>query len=424
MDSKTIDREAGDKSKGFRLQPIRAIKLMLDTIQENPKTFFFTAVENVEDVSHQTLDQGKISSYYEEEKNYNLNGKFTLFSPPVLNTLVSFFDIYAGQFGSSEGLSLGFYSTREIGKEQAKKVENGEVGKEREKKTKEGDTLFLPDCPLLDLLKLPLEMSDYHVDLVKNILLREYASQYSNKEVKGNLGLLESQKTENFRSFLGCIKWFFGQEDDTSLKRTVLSAIESSSLFNSSHLGKTEHIFSLLMERLGENLDSPNLVEKLVTAADIKLIFKDVESCPVNEVLDPSWQSMKALEQEVLDKRNVKEKVLSVIDDFPISQINNFARKATNSKYEEQGTDKSFLSLKYRIYDLCDDYFLSSDYCTPEVRSDLDEVVRKLVDNSMVDISKLEMDYKYTVSNEKVVEGIVWNLFDSCFIAFDEYEDE
>jgi hypothetical protein len=86
MNSETINREAADTSKGFRLQKIRAIKLMFDTINKGINSIFFTAIENVEDVSHRIIENGQQTDYYEEDKNYSLDGSFTIFRPPVINT--------------------------------------------------------------------------------------------------------------------------------------------------------------------------------------------------------------------------------------------------------------------------------------------------------------------------------------------------
>jgi len=74
MPIETINREDGDSGKGFRLQLIRAIKLMLNTIRRNSNAVFFTAVENLEEVSHQTIANGEVTNYFEEDKNYDVNG--------------------------------------------------------------------------------------------------------------------------------------------------------------------------------------------------------------------------------------------------------------------------------------------------------------------------------------------------------------
>ena len=411
MTAETIDREAGDSGKGFRLQLIRAIKLMLKTIKQDANTVFFTAVENLEDVSHQTIVDGEVSNYYEEDKNYDLKGNFTIFSPPVTNTLVSFFDIYIDQFRTSNNVYLGFYTTRNIGKERKSKLESGKE-------------VALPDEPILQVLQSLDDISDETVILVKDILSEEYASQYKEKSKSGNLETLQCLTIDGFKDFLKQILWHFGQEDEDALKRTVLKDIESSPIHNNAHIGKENIIFCLLMDKLSERQNSKNLVDKLVHSADVKLIFKEAESQLPDESIDPTWRYIAELEKSVTDKRNLKEKVLSVIKNIPDRRIRQLARKASGSKYEEREADKSFLSLKYRVFEACEEYFSSDGYVAPESGGDLDAVLNALVSTAVADISKLKTDYKYTISNDKTIEGIVWNLFDGCFLAFDEYSDE
>lgn len=411
MTAETIDREAGDSGKGFRLQLIRAIQLMLNTIEQNTNTVFFTAVENLEDVSHQVILDGEVSNYFEEDKNYDLNGNFTIFSPPVTNTLVSFFDIYIDQFRTSNNVYLGFYTTRNIGKERKAKLDNGKE-------------LFLPDKPVLEILKSSNDSSEEIVNLVKDVLVAEYASQYKDKKKSGNLETLKGLSFYGFKEFLSKISWHFGQEDENDLKQTVLKDIENSPLHNNAHIGKENIIFCLLMDKLSERQNSSNLVDKLVHSSDVKLIFKEAESQIPDESIDPTWRYIAELEKDVTDKRNLKEKVLSVIEDISERRIRQLARKASGSKYEEREADKSFLSLKYRVFEACEEYLSNDGYEAPKSGSDLDVVLDKLVSNAVIDISKLKTDYRYTISNDKTIEGIVWNLFDGCFLAFDEYGDE
>lgn len=411
MTAVTIDREAGDSGKGFRLQLIRAIKLMLNTIKQDANTVFFTAVENLEDVSHQTIVDGEVSSYFEEDKNYDLNGNFTIFSPPVTNTLVSFFDIYVEQFRTSNNVYLGFYTTRDIGKERKSKLESGKE-------------IALPDEPILNILQSLDDASDETVSLVKDIISEEYASQYKEKSTSGNLETLQNLTVDRFKEFLRRILWHFGQENEDELKQTVLKDIENSPIHNNAHIGKENIIFCLLMDKLSERQNSKNLVDKLVHSSDVKLIFKEAESQIPDESIDPTWRYIAELEKDVTDKRNLKEKVLSVIEDISERQIRQLSRKATRSKYEERDADKSFLSLKYRVFEACEEYFSNDVYVAPENGGDLDVVINTLVSKAVEDISKLKTDYRYTISNGKTIEGIIWNLFDGCFLAFDEYSDE
>ena len=411
MITETIDREAGDSAKGFRLQLIRAIKLMLNTVQVDNNAIFFTAVENLEDVSHQIITDGKVINYFEEDKNYDLNGNFTIFSPPVINTLVSFFDIYTDQFRKSNNVHLGFYSTRSIGKERKTKLDNGQE-------------ITLPELPILEILNDSGPVPENVLIMLKDILLIEYESQYKDKSMKGHLETLNQMPLSDFRFFLSKITWNFGQEDESDLKQTVLKNIEDSPLHNNSHIGKENAIFCLLMEKLGEKQNSTNLVDKLVHSSDVKLIFKEAESIIPDKNIDPVWKYISQLEEEVTDKRNLKEKMLSVINDLSDHKIRMLARRATGSKYEEIEADKTFLSLKYRIFDACEKYFSSIDYKAPKNISEFDEVLNKLIFKAAEDISKLQKDYKYTVSNEITIEGIILNLFDGCFLALEESSHE
>lgn len=411
MTVETIDREAGDSGKGFRLQLIRAIKLMLKTIKQDANTIFFTAVENIEDVSHQTIVDGEVINYFEEDKNYDPNGNFTIFSPPVTNTLVSFFDIYVNQFRTSNNVYLGFYTTRNVGKERKSKLDSGKE-------------INLPESPILEILQSLGDASDETVSLVKDILVQEYASQYKGKSQLGNLETLQGQTIGKFKEFLSRILWHFGQEDESALKQTVLKDIEDSPLHNNAHIGKENIIFCLLMDKLSERQNSQNLVDKLVHSSDVKLIFKEAESQSPDESIDPTWRYIAELEKDVTDKRNLKEKVLSVIENISDRRIKQLARKASGSKYEEREADKSFLSLKYRVFEACEEYFSNDGYEAPENGNELDAVLKTLVSKSVGDISKLKADYTYTISNEKTIEGIILNLFDGCFLAFDEYIDE
>jgi hypothetical protein len=411
MTAETIDREAGDSGKGFRLQLIRAIKLMLETIKRDENTVFFTAVENLEDVSHQTIVDGEVSNYFEEDKNYDLNGNFTIFSPPVTNTLVSFYDIFVDQFRTSSNVYLGFYTTRNIGKERKTKLESGKE-------------ITLPEEPILDMIQSLDDASDETINLVKDILIEEYASQYEGKANSGNLETLRSLTVGRFKEFLSAILWHFGQENEEALKQTVLKDIENSPIHNNAHIGKENIIFCLLMDKLSERQNSKNLVDKLVHSSDVKLIFKEAESQVPDESIDPTWRYITELEKDVTDKRNLKEKVRSVIEDISDHRIKQLARKASGSKYEEREVDKSFLSLKYRVFEACDEYFSNDRYVAPKNGGDLDAILNILVSKAVVDLSKLKADYKYTISNDKTIEGIIWNLFDGCFLAFDEYSDE
>ena len=54
-----------------------------------------------------------------------------------------------------------------------------------------------------------------------------------------------------------------------------------------------------------------------------------------------------------------------------------------------------------------------------------DRCNKKLLESLSVEsIDELKKDYHYSLSNKKLIEGIVLDLFDTCFLAFDEREND
>jgi len=84
-----IKREASDKHKGILLQKLRAIKLALNTMLEQPLTQLHIAIESDGDVFIYS-DTRKL---LEENKNYD-SKKFSFASHQILNTLVYFIDYW------------------------------------------------------------------------------------------------------------------------------------------------------------------------------------------------------------------------------------------------------------------------------------------------------------------------------------------
>jgi hypothetical protein len=137
---KIINREAGDKFKGARLQKLRVVELMLDSIEKSEKAHIYGAIEFEEDVSLSEATSVSTKTFLEQDKNFSTDLNFTLNSPAILNTLIGFLDIWISKNLSNKNVFLGFYSTRNIGKE----IETAFI---------KMNNLDLPDKPILSLLK-------------------------------------------------------------------------------------------------------------------------------------------------------------------------------------------------------------------------------------------------------------------------------
>jgi hypothetical protein len=407
--SQTIDREAGDKAKGFRLQKLRAAKLMLEALERTRNAFFYAAIEVVEDVSINIASENSSERYIEEDKNYDAEKNFTIFSDAVRNTLVSFFDIYTNQWQSSSGVILGFYTTAGIGKERKSVLDDG---------TK----LSLPKESVLSLLQKKSVDLDLAI-LVRAIVVEEYQKQYKDKGISGNLETLKNCDPANIRDFLLAINWFFDQEDENALKESVLKLIRDSKYFNFKHAHKEEVILALIQERLDERQNMQSLVDRVVTISDLKLIFKQAESEERGDLLDPVWSQIRSIEADIKDKRNLEEKVVNVVPDYPVRKIRHLARIASRSKVEQNEGNKSFLALKYRVFEACEEYMCNSRYVQPSDAQALDKVLEELQSASTGCIAELKKDYSYSVSNEETVKGVIMDLVDSCFVSFEKNPD-
>ncbi|MEH0087803.1 hypothetical protein AB6D72_07605 [Vibrio alginolyticus] len=422
MAKKTIERSASDKTKGFRLQKIRAIKLMIEEIIKNDRQLFYTAIEVTEDVDHTVVNESNNESRIEELKAYD-NSSFTLQSKAVRNTLVSFFDIYFKNWQSSDNVKLGFYTTATIGKETKGVVVDDEI-------------LEPPAQPILKTLRDGNKLDQPTFEYFKATILKEYHSQYfkapnltsdkyTEELIKQQERLdssyyskLVSLTIEEAQKFLEQIYWHFDDEDNDTLKATVLQLIKTCNLSNLNNEGKEETIFSELMELIDERQNDKKFSNKFIHGSDVKMIFKNAETSIAVELLDPTWKKYNEESELITDKRTLGEKLLSVCPSFSNKLRANYSRKACTVKIDENN-GKSFLSLKYRVFLVCEEYLAlntKSSYTQDEVI----EAVSTMLKASETAVESLKTDYTYKVSSKEVIANIIYDLFDECFIALDE----
>src|SRR5690606_33006150 len=89
MAVKVINRDASDKTTGFRLQKLRAIQIMLERLLDEPENLFWCCIEKEADVAIASNNQsGELEKELEEDKNYGLGNQLTFNSSAILNTLV------------------------------------------------------------------------------------------------------------------------------------------------------------------------------------------------------------------------------------------------------------------------------------------------------------------------------------------------
>lgn len=402
-----INREASDKTKGFRLQKLRAVGLMLDLLETKKASLFYAAIEHFEDVSLKSASRHSSETYFEEDKDYDPSTGFSLNSEEVKNTLVSFFDIYVFNWQFSRTINLGFHSTNRISKEnRTNSLRDAGVD--------------LPDKPIIQLLAERDYAYPNLLTAVRFILLSEYEKQYANHRSNGNLENLKKITNEELVSFLDTISWSFGNGDHEKEQELLLEKIRNSSLFNYRLEGKENIISALLVDKLDERQSLANLNDRFLYDSDLKYVFKEAEGEALDQVFDPAWERWVAIGSSD-DTRNLKDKVRSVYPECSDKIIRSLSLKSATSKLEEERFTRNFRSLKYRVYESCLTYFerteVPENFCCNE---ELFEHLDAMYDRSFAKIESLKQDFHYKISSESIVHGAVLQLFDECFLAFDE----
>ncbi|THU41854.1 hypothetical protein FAM09_07070 [Niastella caeni] len=407
----TINREAGDKAKGPRLQRLRCVSLVLDAIKNAENPHIYAAVEHKDDVF--IKDASKSSDYLEQNKNFDEATTFTFNSAPVLNTMVGFCDLWVEYIVKSKEVFLGFYTTRKVGKEY-KTTEIKSLGIE------------LPDKSILELLK------NYELDhpnllpCVKALILSEYKKQNSGKKGQGNIKNLEAFTDEDWKTFLKSIDWKFEEIDEEELQKQVIQKIKDCKYYSVTALSGTEEtILRNLLDLLDERQCIPDLLGRFVNTSDIKLIFYQVGGGQIQTKKDDPVYELWSKLPSPTDKRNLPDKIQAVCASFDTARKKQLVRRTAMSRVLQDANtaDKSFLSLRYRIFDKCEEALLEYlKNIKVENLNSSDEVMKVfnlLFDVARKHIQTVSLDFKYSFSSDTVIEGIVLELFDSCFLALD-----
>lgn len=407
MASSKINREAGDKAKGPRLQRMRCVLLIFQALEKSEKAHIYAAVEHKEDVIVKEVKDG--TDYLEQNKNFNPATTFTFNSPEVLNTLVGFCDLWLEYAVKKKEVSLGFYATKQIGQEQITQF-------------MKSASLKLPNKPILELL----QTKDFeHPDLIptcKGIILKEYKSQYEKMGDMGFLSDLEKWTNKEWKEFFSTIDWNFGEINEVLLKEVLLEKIKACRYYNHTLKGREELILSRLLDLLDEKQCMSDVLGKFINMAEVQLIFRQIGPEAIDERKDDPvykiWETLKPPE----DKRSIIDKLRAACSEINSQKLAIYARRASAGRitHTDKELDKSFLSLRYRIYEKCESNlltYLETKKGMPISESEIDALFVKLNAEAQEWVKSLTTDFSYSMKSPAVVEGIILELFDSCYLA-------
>jgi len=416
MSESIINREAGDKGKGFRLQRLRAIKQLLEVIEEMDKkdiVAVYASTEYLDDVYIKTITSAGSKIRTEGDKNYNpKKKKFSFMSNEVTNSLIIFLDCWI-EHKFSDNFFFCFYTTVEYSKENQTKGLTG-LG------------IKVPDKEILRLL---IE-KDYNygnvIHCVKTKIIDQYKTQYSGKKEKGHLKTIQSFDDQFWIDFLERISWTFSGDDEKQLEKVLLEAIKNRKFYKNINIeGKEPYVLSHLENLFEKREHVSDHLERKVSGSDVKNIFLEfsIGIAKMEDDVYTMWDEM----EEPIDKRNIENKIKDVSPQFDNLKMGLLARKIAVVKkelsrlsVEEKGT------YRFRVFEASQDKILEFILKNKKIgktkfsEEEIDICLTELQKYSAKHLAEKAADFAYSLKNTDTVYNTVLELFDSCFLSFDE----
>lgn len=412
-----LTRDVGKQSKGPRLQRLRAVLLLVKATADYPDTNAFAAVEFQGDVFLATADATKSDEYVEENKNYDPSVSFTMNRHEVVNSLVAFCDLWVSK-GCSRHVHFGYYTP------------NGYTTENETERTKRLG-IDWPDEAMLKYLTDKDFDNPKVLAAAKSAVIDEYLQQASKHDQSssmnsathplGNLSLLRSWSDDQWKDFFKHIEWKFGEDDADTIMQSIVEAIQASPAYNSQLAGKEEQIIALLLDRIDRRQAVVDPTQRFVHVAEVILAFKEVETGTVT-LPDPTWEMWSQLPAPS-DTRNIEDKVTAFCPGAPQATIARLSRRAAASMIEQRslGDDKQVLALKFQIYDACEEALSSLQLTNGVVdESQFDTVLQKLLESAAERFTHCSQQYHYKMVSLPSVQAMVYELFDSCYLSFDQ----
>jgi len=411
FENATINRDACSLVEAIQLQKLRAISHILDITTNEKFVHVFTTIECLDDVYVKKVDTRTTEIKLEQDKNYNPESSFSFNSAEVLKFMVNNCDIWIKSNFSTDELSLNFYATNGIGKERiCKQTTAAEV--------------TLPDGSIIELLAQKQFYYKNLLDSVKKLTIYSYRKEYEKHPEKrgGNIDIIERWKDDDWVTLLKLITWHWQQSDTSQLENEIIQKIKKSPYYSQNLLGHESNILDKLKSILEKKLSLKDRLERFLSNAEVQVVFlTQTPEYLIDKKLDPVWEMWQHLPPPI-DKRNFKEKIINVCQNFPDHKIRILSRKIAIGKYEENTycQEKEFLALKYRVLVKCQNILDEKSYNEDLTEEQLASQISELVKMVSYGVNELIKDFRYSLFNNDAIEHIILNLFDTCFLAFDE----
>lgn len=393
-------REALPSARGYDYQKIKVLKLLLENLNDEDAC---AAIEYVDDVYLEKNDgQGKIEKEFRQVKDYEgEKDSISCNHKAIQGALANFLETWL-QFRRSQKLKFFLCLTNKIAKERMTAFLTA-------------SKITLPAKPILELIKD--KNYDEAIPFVQNVLTAVFSSEESRKPF---LEDIKKMKAQDWNQFLSQVIVEDCSEVYEQLLIDVMGLLRKHEYVKPEFNVDPKSLMEKLVGYVTMQSGKPDGIARMIKTNDIRLkIIEEIKDLTKN--IDPSGE----LSIEATDSRNLKEKISAVCDDYKQKNIKILERRSAMFMLEalKLSSDPAFRSMKIRIYDKCDEIlsaFILKNGNRPMTSQEVDNLLNELKLEGAKHLKELSVDYTYPLNNLVSIEGLVLNLFDSCFLAFDE----
>lgn len=411
LDNNAINRDASDKIKGFVLQKWRATELLIDTMLQGKYSHVYCAIEQFDDVYQRVVTGDELLQNFEQNKDYK--SKLSFSSEEVKKSLVNFFDLWCRN-ELSTSIQFAFYTNTDYSKE--KKTDSIERLK-----------IDLPDVPIIELLIEKKYEYNNVLETAIAIFKDYYKQTYENSKKTGYVKTLDSLSIATWKTFFENIDWKFGQPDEMELKNRIINKIKQVKYYMDRFNESEEYIFSRITQLFDERLTEDDFLKKLVHLSEVENIFMHFMVGDKKE-WDKAYKVWDIIPLPC-DKRNLKDKILSVCKDYSRKRIAMHILDYTSGQIEmnEYQYPHSVSSYKYRIYEACKRYLIGYIVAYEKNEIELSEQDIENIFGGLFNVAKEHLEdksknYDYPFKDDDTIRKTIYILFDSCFLSFDNLE--
>lgn len=174
------------------------------------------------------------------------------------------------------------------------------------------------------------------------------------------------------------------------------------------------------MERRQSKADP---IHRMINTDTVRNKFLEVGTNTTTKSLDPCYEEWELIDKP-FDARGIIQKILDVSPEYDSQMFEIFARKIGTIKKQLLRTNSQARgAYLYRVFEACEETFIriiNKQIQDHRVEPALiDEFIEILVNSAKSHLDDWGKDYEYPFKSEGALRDTIYELFDTCYLAFD-----